>query len=106
MEAIYRRPAARRDLVAHSVYLVENAGEAVAERFLIQAEVTFNDLVEQPMIGAPLTTQHPMLVGLRKWRVREFENYLIFYQPLPDGVFIVRVLHAAKDWWSLLGIES
>lgn len=41
---------------------------------------------------------------MRKWRVDGFENVLIFYQPRPDGVAIVRVLHAARDWWGLLGL--
>ncbi|GEM_PF-6447306 len=38
MGTVYRRAAARRDLIAHFVYLSGNAGDAVAERFLIQAE--------------------------------------------------------------------
>jgi len=25
---------------------------------------------------------HPRLTGIRRWRVRGFNNYLIFYQPL------------------------
>jgi len=51
-----------------------------------------------------LTFRSSDLAGLRKWRVNEFDNYLVFYKPRPDGVSIVRVLHAARDWWSLLGI--
>ena len=43
---------------------------------------------------------------MRKWRVKDFDNHLIFYLPRPDGVSIVRVLHAASDWWSLLGIDD
>jgi toxin ParE1/3/4 len=30
----------------------------------------------------------------------------VFYEPRPDGVSIVRVLHAASDWWGLLGFEA
>lgn len=56
------------------------------------------------MIGSPLTLQHPTLASLRKWRVKDFDNHLIFYLPRSDGVSIVRVLHAARDWWSLLGL--
>ncbi|HEX6005515.1 MAG TPA: type II toxin-antitoxin system RelE/ParE family toxin [Burkholderiales bacterium] len=37
--------------------------------------------------------------------VKNFDNHLIFYTVRPDGVSIVRVLHAARDWWSLLGLE-
>ena len=106
MGTVYRRAAARRDLIAHFVYLSGNAGDAVAERFLIQAEASFNDLATQPMIGAQLKLTHTALTGLRKWRVKQFDTYLIFYQPLPDGISIVRVLHGAQDWWRLLGIED
>ena len=106
MPKVYQRAAARRDLVEHFVYLGENAGLNTAERFLTNAEASFNDLAVQPMIGAPLTLRHPDLAGMRKWHVKDFDNHLIFYLPRPDGVSIVRVLHGARDWWSLLGFEA
>jgi len=43
------------------------------------------------------------LANVRKWRVKGFDNHLVFYEPRPDGVSIVRVLHAASDWWGVLG---
>ena len=58
------------------------------------------------MMGAPLTLRRPKLAGLRKWRIDGFDNHLVFYLPRPDGVSIVRVLHAARDWESLLGVEA
>ncbi len=103
MPKVYLRAAARRDLVEHFVYLAENAGLDTAERFLSHTETSFGDLAEQPLIGAPLVARHPDLAGMRKWRIKNFDNHLIFYQPRPDGIAIVRVLHAARDWWSLLG---
>jgi toxin ParE1/3/4 len=103
---VRQRAAARRDLVDHFVYLAESAGLDTAERFLTQAEASFNALAEQPMIGTPLTLKHPDLAGIRKWRVKDFDNFLIFYLPRPDGVSIARVLYAARDWWNLLGIEA
>lgn len=106
MARVYRRPAARRDLIAHYVHLADNASVAVADRFLRQAEVSFDELLAQPAIGAPLTLCRLELGGLRKWRVRDFDSYLIFYFERPDGVSIVRVLHAARDWWRLLGVEA
>lgn len=106
MPVIGRREAVKRDLVEHFVYLAENAGIDVAEKFLSKAEESFNDLARQPLMGAPLTFKHPDLAGIRKWRVKGFHNHLVFYEPRPDGVSIVRVLHAASDWWGLLGIEK
>ena len=104
MPAISIRPAARRDLVAHYVYLAENASMEIAERFFENARITFAELAEQPLIGAPLTLSRKELDGLRKWRVSEFEKFLIFYFPRRDGISIVRVLQAAQDWWGLLGV--
>ena len=60
----------------------------------------------QPLIGSPLQLKHPDLAGMRKWRIKGFDNHLIFYMPRPDSVSIVRVLHASRDWWHLLGIDS
>ena len=55
-------------------------------------------------MGSPLKLERPELAGMRKWRVPDFENFLIFYLPRRDGISVVRVLYAAQDWWSLLGI--
>jgi toxin ParE1/3/4 len=104
MPTVTKREAARRDLVDHFVYLAESAGLDLAEHFLSNAEASFADLAHQPQMGAPLTLKHRDLTPLRKWRVKEFENHLIFYEPRPDGVSIVRVLHAVSDWWTVLGI--
>ena len=41
---------------------------------------------------------------MRKWRIRDFDNFLIFYEPRPDGVSVVRVLRASQDWWQLFGL--
>jgi len=106
MPKVYQHAAARRDLVEHFIHLAESAGLEIAEKFLTDAEASFNALAERPMIGTPLALRHPDLAGLRKWRVNNFDNCLIFYLPHPGGVSIVRVLHAARDWWSLLGLDS
>jgi toxin ParE1/3/4 len=106
MPTIQKREAATRDLVEHFVYLAENAGLDTAERFLRQAEASFTDLARQPKMGAPLNLRNPDLANIRKWRVKGFDNHLVFYEPRSDGISVVRVLHAASDWWQLLGYES
>lgn len=58
------------------------------------------------MMGAPLALRRPELHGMRKWQVKEFDDILIFYMPRPDGISVVRVLHAAQDWWTLLGMKT
>ena len=79
MPTVYQRAAVRRDLVEQFIYLAEQAGLDTAERFLSNAEASFNDLARQPMIGASLTLRHPNLVGIRKWHIKNFGNHQIFY---------------------------
>jgi toxin ParE1/3/4 len=86
------------------VYLAENAGIETAERFLLNADKSFGDLSRHPGMGVALSLRSPKLAGLRKWQVSGFEKILIFYLPSAGRVSIVRVLHAAQDWRSLLGI--
>lgn len=73
---------------------------------LTNAEAGFNDLARQPKMGAPLSLKHPDLAHVRKWRVKGFDNHGVFYEPAADGVLILRVLHAASDWWGLLRFEA
>jgi len=101
---VYKRAAARRDLVQHFVHLAENAGFDTADRFLTNAERCFTELAEQPAMGSPLTLKRPEFAGMRKWRVPDFESFLVFYLPRRDGISVVRVLRAEQDWWSLLGL--
>jgi toxin ParE1/3/4 len=103
MPTVTLRESAKLDLIDHFVYLAEHAGEDVADRFLTNAETSFNDLAMQAQIGARLPLKNPALENVRKWRVKGFDNHLVFYEPHDDGVSIVRVLHASSDWWGLLG---
>ncbi|MBV8728169.1 MAG: type II toxin-antitoxin system RelE/ParE family toxin [Acidobacteriia bacterium] len=105
MSQVSKRATARRDLVQHYIYLAEQAGVETADRFLMKAEETFFDLAQMPAIGVGLPVRPEALKGLRKWQVKEFERFLIFYQPRETGICIVRVLYGTRDWWSLLGIE-
>ena len=93
-------------MIQHFVHLAEAAGVETADRILANARASFEELAEQPRLGAPLRLRKPALDNMRKWRVSGFENYLVFYLPRADGVSIVRVLHAARDWWSLRGIKD
>ena len=95
------RPAARRDLIRHFAYIGENSDLAVARRFRLAARRTFSELARKPHLGAP--HKFEKFPELRMWRVQHFEKYLIFYQPIAEGVEIERVIHAAQDYTRILG---
>jgi toxin ParE1/3/4 len=41
--------------------------------------------------------KNPALAALRVFRVSGFERMLVLYRPHPDGVEILRVVHASRD---------
>jgi toxin ParE1/3/4 len=57
-------------------------------------------------MGSVLELRRPEFCALRKWRIRDFDNFLFFYEPQADGVSIVRALRATQDWWQLFGVGS
>jgi toxin ParE1/3/4 len=89
-------------MVQHYVHLAENAGLETAERFLRCAEESFRELARYPAMGVRLPLGRA--TGIRKWQVKGFESFLVFYLARQDGVSIVRVLHAAQDWWRVVGL--
>jgi len=95
------RPAARRDLIRHFAYIGVNSSLDMARRFRAAARATFSELVQTPGMGAPRKLRK--FPDLRMWRVRGFEKYLIFYQPVGEDIQIERVIHAAQDYTRLLG---
>ena len=104
MTGVQKHAAAKRDLIQHYIYLFDNAGLEVAERFLLQAEKSFASLSRHPKMGTALQLRRPELAGLRKWQVKGFESFLIFYRVRSKGIAVVRVLHGSQDWWTLLGL--
>jgi toxin ParE1/3/4 len=90
-------PAADRDMDDQAAYLASHASLETALRFYDAANSTFGTLAGMPSIGERWPSANPRLAELRVWRIKGFENLLIFYRPSDDGIDIVRILHAARD---------
>jgi plasmid stabilization system protein ParE len=103
MARVIIRPKARRELQQVVAYLIENAGLEVARRFRQAATDTFQELAAMPAMGSPRKVRRPEFAGIRMWRIRHFENYLIFYFPRKGGIAIERVIHAKQDYQRVLG---
>jgi len=102
MARAVQRPAARRDFIIHYVYLAENGGLETAKRFRLAVEKTYAELAEMPGMGAPGKVRQGKHSGVRLWRVRDFEAYLIAYRPHRGGVAIERLVHAKQDYERVL----
>lgn len=97
------RPAARRDLIAQWVWYAEEAGIAVADRFLAAVDTTLRRVAEHPRSGRLL---HPALHPKLPIRVvpvgSGFHSILLFYLASEDGVELVRAIRGSRDLAVLL----
>ena len=96
LRRVIRRPAVNRDLIDCFVYIGEDNEES-AMRFLRSAEETFRELARMPGMGTVTSFTLSGDLSLRRWRIRGFENFLIFYLPIENGIEVVRVLHGARE---------
>lgn len=93
---------ARLDLQGHFDYLAEINYDKALE-FFDAARQTFADLARRPSIGSPYRGRQDRFQNLRRWPVKGFKRYLIFYRPQIESIEIVRVLYGTQDIEALLG---
>ena len=82
---------ARRDLHAIGTYICGAAGEAVADVFMRRLIAKVESLRFMPM---RFRVREELQSGLRALSI---EKYLIFYRVMDDTVYIIRVLHGARN---------
>ena len=98
------RATARREIKAHGVYLQEHAEPDVTDRFLMAVQQSFETLARAPRAGVLCGFRKPALRRIRRWPVKGFENWLIFYIPKRNRVEIVHIIHGARDSLGLLDL--
>lgn len=96
------RPKASQDLDDHFAYIAQSNLEA-ALQFFDSARQTIAQIARTPGIGSFYPVENPRLQELRKWAVKGFRKYLIFYCDREDSVEIVRILYATRDLARILG---
>jgi len=99
MRRVATTPEADQDLVEITLYTATSQGSIEAARaFVWMLKDKFMLLVENPdlgrvrdeITGLRTTSTHP----LRSFPVNK---YVVFYEPMENGVRILRVLHASRD---------
>jgi toxin ParE1/3/4 len=68
-----------------------------ADRFLESTYVILKALARMPGMGRPRHFSRVKLRELRSFRIKGFDNYLIFYRPISDGIEVFHILHGARD---------
>ena len=78
--------------------LLETLGNSEAQHFRAKASEPFQDLARMPKIGVPRTGGSNPSRDMRMWRIREFEEYLVFYSVDAEFLSIDRIIHAKRDY--------
>jgi toxin ParE1/3/4 len=74
-----------------------------ATRVIEAAYETFKTLAANPGLGRSRRFRSSKLRDVRSWRITGFENYLIFYRGVADGIQVNHVYHGARDIEALFG---
>lgn len=90
------RERAHRDVEEAIEYYVEEAGTAVALRFVDAIDEAYRQISRRPAAGSPSYAHLLDLPGLRNRKLQRFP-YLVFYMERADRIEIWRVLHVRRD---------
>jgi toxin ParE1/3/4 len=90
MPRIVRTYPARDDLKQIWLYIAQR-NVAATDRLIDKFERTLQSLARYPLMGESVPRYR---AGLRRFTVG---NYVLYYEPIRDGVRLVRVLHGARN---------
>jgi toxin ParE1/3/4 len=96
------RNRATQDLRQQANYILSNGNVAAAEQFLELVEATFSQILTVPRIGKSVDFVLASMGEVRQWRIKNFQDYLVFYRVQDDRIEILRILHGARDLANLL----
>ncbi|HJP98829.1 MAG TPA: type II toxin-antitoxin system RelE/ParE family toxin [Rhodanobacteraceae bacterium] len=93
---VIRRRIARADIEEAAAYYLDNAGWAVAERFISAVEAALSRAATHPATGSARYAGPLNRPGLRFWQIKGYP-YLIFYLDRGERLDVWRVLQAERD---------
>ncbi|MEH2328297.1 type II toxin-antitoxin system RelE/ParE family toxin [Nostoc sp.] len=89
-------PKASLDIDEYFVYISQDNPDT-ALLFFDSVRETFAQLARMPGMGSRYPLESLRLQGLRKWAVKGFKKYLIFYFERDEKIEVVRILYAGQD---------
>ena len=95
MARIARQPQARRDLIEIWNYIADDSVRS-ADALIDRVDAKLTLLATNAKLGR---VRDELGIGLRSFSIG---RYILFYQTMPDGILLVRVLHSARDLGPLL----
>ena len=90
-------PQAKDDLADILAYLRNEASTQLAQQFLDAVVASVERLVEHPELGVRRSYRSPLLRNVRMFSLPKFSRYLLFYQSKDGVVYIIRLIHGARN---------
>jgi toxin ParE1/3/4 len=94
--------AAASDIVEQADWYEAQSGKSLAERWEKAITSAILRIVKNPNSGTPCAFQSSELHHIRRTAVAGFPKHLIFYRVSEGEVFVLRVVHGARDLERLL----
>lgn len=89
------------DIVDQAAYIARDNMDA-ALRYWDAVQVTMAWLLTHPGAGHRRDFDDPHLANIRSWPVSGFERHLILYEIDKTGIYVLAILHGARDLPTLL----
>ena len=90
---------AEKDIFDIVAYIAQDSPMAAGE-FFDELTATCSRLAEMPEMAQRvpkyIRETAPILSDCRRWPIKHFSNYLIFYKPEKDHILVLRVLNGKR----------
>jgi len=90
------------DILEQAEWYAALSGQPLAQRWQKAITTAISHLLNRPATGAPCKFRSPALRNVRRAPVSGFPKHLLFYRFDDDEVFVLRVVHGARDLERLL----
>lgn len=93
--------AAVADILEQADWYRAQSGRTLALRWERAVASAVRNVVRRPAAGSPCTFRPLELQGVRRVLIAKFPKHLLFYRFTAGEVFVLRVVHGARDLESL-----
>ncbi len=101
MLSIFKSPEAESE-VAKILEHLKNEDPTLPELFMDDFESALEKIAAFPELGSLWESEEKRFAKVRYWQMKKFENHLVFYKPVREGILILHVLHGAQDLRNIL----
>ena len=88
---------ATADILEQADWYADQSGRRLAQRWEKAVTSAVSLVVRRPAAGAPCTFRSLALRGVRRTTISGFSRHLLFYKFDDEEVFVLRVVHGARD---------